>query len=241
MGQGFESSLRHQLQKDVATFLVAEDSTHLIRTPDRQKAGSTNRRSRFERPQGAPEGARRAAPSNRLCGTNKSRTCAVGLGGSFTVSAVSVQDAQGVRGALAEPIDLRGPTHKRIATWLLLNVCGVPIVCTDARCRPFGRAAVFVNGTTELWVLGRPRYRVMRSRLCVRRSGKKIRSLSTAQSLIGAAGQGPQGATKFPLTKTRSFVVRITIPFVPHKVQSCCWTAMGGRAICANEVSSCRS
>ena len=40
-----------------------------IRTPDRQQAGSTNRRRRFERPQGGPEGARRAAPSNPLCGT----------------------------------------------------------------------------------------------------------------------------------------------------------------------------
>jgi hypothetical protein len=42
-----------------------------IRTPDRQKAGSTNWRSQFDRPQADPEGVRRAAPNNPLCGTNK--------------------------------------------------------------------------------------------------------------------------------------------------------------------------
>jgi hypothetical protein len=51
------------------TFLGTEDSTRPIRTPDRQQDGSTNRRSRFDRPQGDPEGVRRVAPNNPLCGT----------------------------------------------------------------------------------------------------------------------------------------------------------------------------
>src|ERR1700761_6363071 len=49
--------------------------------PDRQQDGSTNRRSRLDRPQADPEGARRAAPSNPLCGTDFDRSVP---GTSFT-------------------------------------------------------------------------------------------------------------------------------------------------------------
>jgi len=58
VGQGFESSLRTNLQTIVATILGPEGATRPIRTPDRQKAGSTTS------PQ-AKLSARRAPPQGR--------------------------------------------------------------------------------------------------------------------------------------------------------------------------------
>jgi len=49
------------LQGTWQDFSVAEYSTRPIRTPDRQKAGLTNWRSRFDRPQADPKGEARSA------------------------------------------------------------------------------------------------------------------------------------------------------------------------------------
>jgi len=53
--------LRHQFLKNMAKFFGAKVSTLPIRTPDRQKAGSTNWRSQFDRPQADPKGAAQSA------------------------------------------------------------------------------------------------------------------------------------------------------------------------------------
>jgi hypothetical protein len=45
----------------MAKFPGPEGSTLPIRTPDRQKAGSTNWRSQFDRPQADPKGEARSA------------------------------------------------------------------------------------------------------------------------------------------------------------------------------------
>ncbi len=52
----------------ISTDSGADSCSVSIRTPDRQKEGSTTSRSDVERPKGGPEGARRVAPSNPSAG-----------------------------------------------------------------------------------------------------------------------------------------------------------------------------
>jgi len=134
----------------------AEFSTHPIRTPDRQKAGSTNWRSQFDRPQARPRRGERAARiilfAAPIINDLRSRAW-LKFYRKCSVSARCAGCETGIRhrkrvmpvlpSALAEPVDLRGPTN---------NASLPGCFSTCVVCRLFARTRVADPLVVELMI-----------------------------------------------------------------------------------------